>query len=69
MTFRCLRSRETPLPVSPPPNVEISRSGDRLLYIRNIGVDISLPSVLSGSPRVSLIGLDGVDTSLKALRI
>ena len=49
-------------------NVEISRSGDRLLYIRNIGVDISLPSVLSGSPRVSLIGLDGVDTSLKALR-
>ena len=49
-------------------NVEISRSGDKLLYIRNIGVDISLPSVLSGSPRVSLIGLDGVDTSLKALQ-
>lgn len=49
-------------------NVEISRSGDRLLFIRNIGVDISLPSVLSGSPRVSLIGLDGVDASLEALR-
>ncbi|MGN0881480.1 hypothetical protein [Cloacibacillus porcorum] len=49
-------------------NVEISRSGDKLLFIRNIGVDISLPSVLSGSPRVSLIGLDGVDTSLKALQ-
>lgn len=49
-------------------DVEISRSGDRLLFIKNIGVDISLPSMLSGSPRVSLIGLDGVDASLEALR-
>lgn len=49
-------------------NVEISRSGDRLLFVRNIGVDISLPSILRGKPRVSLIGLNGVDTSLENIQ-
>ncbi len=48
-------------------NVEIMRSGDRLLFVKNIGVDISMPSLLRGKPRVSLIGLNGVDASLDSL--
>ncbi|MDO5114915.1 MAG: hypothetical protein Q4D58_02320 [Synergistaceae bacterium] len=45
-------------------DIEISRSGDRLISIRNLGVDISLTSLLHGSPRLSLVALDGVRSSV-----
>lgn len=44
--------------------VEIARNGKTLVHAKNIGVNISMPSLLQGSPKVSLMAVNGVDASL-----
>ena len=48
-------------------DIVISRSGDKLISAKNVGVDISWTALLRGKARVSLIAVNGVDTSLEAI--
>ena len=48
-------------------DVELSRYGERMLFVKNVEVKISWPSVVTDSPKLSLLSLEGLDASLDDL--
>ncbi|KEJ93166.1 hypothetical protein [Synergistes jonesii] len=48
-------------------DVELSRYGERMLFVKNVGVKISWPSVVTDSPKLSLLSVEGLDASLDDL--
>lgn len=48
-------------------NVSLVRSDDKLIAIDRIEINLSLPSLLKNSPRVSTLVLDGLDTDYDSL--
>ncbi len=48
-------------------NLVLSRSGDKLLTVGEVGIKLSLPSLLKNAPRVSLITLNGVSSDYDSL--
>lgn len=49
-------------------DIEVSRSGEKLLSVKGIRARISYASLLSGSPRLSSVALNGLETSLDGVR-
>ena len=49
-------------------DIEISRGGERLLALRRVTASLSMPSLMSGSPRLSRLAVVGVDTSLEKIQ-
>ncbi|MCF0247944.1 MAG: hypothetical protein HUJ86_04985, partial [Synergistes sp.] len=48
-------------------DVVISRSGDAVVSAKNVGINISLPSVLTGSPSLSTLEVDGASGDLQKM--
>lgn len=45
-------------------DVEVSRGGERLLFVRRVSATVSVPSLAGGSPRLARLAVDGADTSM-----
>ena len=48
-------------------DVGLSRSGDKIVSVKSIGARISVPSIAAGSPKLSVVDIEGFEASLDEL--
>ncbi|MCR5336276.1 MAG: hypothetical protein K6E42_06940, partial [Synergistes sp.] len=48
-------------------DVGLSRSGDKIVSVKSIGARISVPSIATGSPKLSVVDIEGFEASLDEL--
>ena len=49
-------------------DIEISRGGETMLSVGRVTASLSVPSLVSGSPRLSRLAVSGVDTSMEKIQ-
>jgi hypothetical protein len=48
-------------------NVSLSRSGDKLVTVKNLDIKLSLPSLMKGSPRIGKLTVEGLSSDIESL--
>lgn len=48
-------------------DIEVARGGEKMLSVGRVTASLSVPSLMSGSPRLSRISVTGVDTSMEKI--
>lgn len=48
--------------------IEVSRGGEKMLSVGRVTASLSVPSLMSGSPRLSRVSVAGVDTSMEKIQ-
>lgn len=48
-------------------DISLSRSGDTILSVKSIGARVSVPSIATGSPKLSVLNIEGFEASLDEL--
>lgn len=48
-------------------DISLSRSGDKILSVKSIGARVSVPSIAAGSPKLSVLNIEGFEASLDEL--
>ncbi len=49
-------------------DIEVARGGEKMLSVGRVTASLSVPSLMSGSPRLSRISVTGVDTSMEKIQ-
>lgn len=49
-------------------DIEVARSGEKMLSVGRVTASLSVPSLIGGSPRLSRISVTGVDTSMEKIQ-